>query len=253
VDRGGISIEPHVRLAESLRDAGNPEAAERHLRQALERQTVQQRSTGEMELWHRWLAICLADLEQRPEDLLANLPRTTAGNPVNGATADALDDLRWLLSELESEGPIRINCGGDDYVSPKGEAWGKDRFFLGGHRRAADFPEKIANTECDPLYDVQRLFPRGEMARCYRIPLPAGSYRIVLHFAEVKWNFRKQSHFDVVVEGELVIEAHDPRSRGFATAETESFQTSVRDGMLDIEFAPRIGVPHISAIEIERL
>jgi tetratricopeptide (TPR) repeat protein len=243
VDLGGNPIEPHLRLAESLRDAGNPEAAEQHLRQALERRTQEESWAGQRELWNCWLAVCLADLGGNPGDLLAN----------GMAEGDYLDDLRWLLSELESGSSIRINCGGDDYVSPEGETWGKDRFFLGGRRRAADFPGKIANTECDPLYDVQRLYPREELSRGYRIPLPAGSYRIVLHFAEVRWHFHELSRFDVAIEGERILEAYDPRRHGFATPAPKSSEKTIRDGILDIEFTPRIGVPHISAIEIERL
>ena len=38
---------------------------------------------------------------------------------------------------------------------------------------------------------------------------------------------------------------------GFATADKRSFEVSVEDGVLDIEFVRRVHLPQVAAIEVE--
>ena len=109
-------------------------------------------------------------------------------------------------------------------------------------------------TEDDPLYRTERYFPPRPLFRPgYRIPLNRGSYRVTLHFAEIWYKAAGRRLFDVVLEGERVLELYDPGAAGYATAQSEQCEIAVGDGRLEIEFRPRRENPKISAIEIERL
>jgi hypothetical protein len=57
------------------------------------------------------------------------------------------------------------------------------QFGYGESGAARPFTGDITGTEADLLYRMARRFPgvRG----CYRIPLPAGGYRVTLSLAEV--------------------------------------------------------------------
>jgi hypothetical protein len=116
-----------------------------------------------------------------------------------------------------------------------------------------DFVGEIQDTEDDPLYRTERYFlPLRFSWSGYRIPLPAGTYRVVLHFAEIAYKRPGIRVFDVLLEGERVLELYDPAAAGYATAESKAFEITLVDGLLDIGFRRRIEYPKISAIEIER-
>jgi hypothetical protein len=92
--------------------------------------------------------------------------------------------------------------------------------------------------------------------RCgYRIPLPVGRYRVTLHNSETYFQEgREQRVFDVIIEGETVLESHEPLAHGWATAYEDGFDVDVSDGLLDMEFVRRrIQNPQICAIEIRRV
>ena len=159
---------------------------------------------------------------------------------------------------------MRIRCGGDDWTSPRGARWGRDRFYTGGGTQylfgRGMGPEEIAFTEDGPLYRTERYFvpvPRGPKG--YRIPLPPGGYRVALHFAEIHEPARNRREngfrrvFDVRLEGKTVLEEYDPGAKGFAAADVRTFEVAVEDGILDIEFVHRVENPKVSAIEVIRL
>ena len=74
----------------------------------------------------------------------------------------------------------------------------------------------------------------------------------MLHFAEIYWRPSSgyQRRFDVVAEGQIVLDDYPLGVKGFATADRKSFELVVRDGRLDIEFIRGRLDPKISAIEI---
>jgi trimeric autotransporter adhesin len=75
--------------------------------------------------------------------------------------------------------PIRINCGGlVPYTDSQGRVWSADQFFLGG--TVFDSAAPIADTVDDPLYNCERY---GQAT--YSIPVPEGSYTVVLHLSEI--------------------------------------------------------------------
>jgi serine/threonine protein kinase/predicted Zn-dependent protease len=240
--------EPLLALAEGLRSLGRPAEAERHLRDALEHRTE------DRDIWETWAASSLADLRRSPREVLAGLPRREAA--AEKSSSGYREDLIWLLERLETGEPIRINCGGERYVSAGGIVWERDRFYLHGDRYmggAKDFVGEIAKTEDDPLYRTERCFlPQRFSSTGYRIPLPQGSYRVVLHFAEIAYTKPSRRVFDVLLEGERVLERYEPGAAGYAVAESKAFEITVADGLLDMGFRPRNELPKISAIEIER-
>ena len=84
------------------------------------------------------------------------------------------------------------------------------------------------------------------------MPLPRGKYAVALHFAE-NWSPAPGCRrFDVRIEGKTVLPDFEPLARGFLTAQKYEFPANVEDGLLDIEFLPKIKNAVISAIEISR-
>jgi tetratricopeptide (TPR) repeat protein len=237
------SMYPHLRLVESLCALGSVDAAEKHLRDVLKRDAHAERA-----LWNLWVVVCLRDLPLSPAEVLERFP----GEDGDTATSpqDYSADIRWLLTQLPTHA-IRINCGGDEYTGREGEVWGQDRFFRGGRHPMRPYREPIKRTENDALYQTERLFPRDRLFACYHIPLPTGSYRVTLHFAETRFTARDRRRFDVAIDGDVVLEDHEPLSAGFATAYEKTYDASVQDGILEIEFTPRVECPKISGIEIE--
>ena len=75
--------------------------------------------------------------------------------------------------------PIRINCGGTTVIDSKGQRWSADSYFSGGATYSTSAVE-ILNTEDDILYQSERW---GTFI--YNIPVPLGSYSVILHFAEI--------------------------------------------------------------------
>jgi eukaryotic-like serine/threonine-protein kinase len=164
-------------------------------------------------------------------------------------------DLRWLKECLAKDGVVRINCGGGDFTDSAGNRWGRDRFYQGG-LAAVPFKGEIAATNEDPLYHSERYFPPHHRGLCgYRLPVPTGRYRVVLHFAEVVCHSRQQRIFDIEIEGRTVLMDYEPLAAGFATAEQKVFTTTVQDGLLDIGFIcqVRFDDAKISALEAHRL
>ncbi|MBI4600811.1 MAG: tetratricopeptide repeat protein, partial [Planctomycetes bacterium] len=247
VARGDGRPEPLLHLAECLRRAGDARGAEGELRDALARPPL----SGADDLWRLWAAICFADLQRTPADMLASLPAEVHGY---GA------DLRWLLERLASGRAIRIDCGGEEHTGPGGETWGQDRFFSSGYAnfeswgRSDHYAGDIQGTEEDILYQTARWFPAGERRRAgYVIPLPRAAYRVTLHFAETWFTEPKQRSFGVRIEEEEVLKDYEPFSKGFAAADPHGFKSEVKDGVLDIELVHRVGDPMVSAIEIETI
>jgi tetratricopeptide (TPR) repeat protein/tRNA A-37 threonylcarbamoyl transferase component Bud32 len=245
--------EPLRRLVVCRRALGDLAGAEQALRAALEGDALDDR-----ELWLDWAALGFAELGKTPAELLASMPVASMPEAPGG------DDLRWLLERLVAGDALRINAGGDDYVSPSsGLAWSRDRFFDGGrlfHDGQRSYAGDIADTEDGALYQTERWFAADEVVPArYRIPLPRGRYGVRLHFAEIWHRQPGKRRFGVRVEGKVIIEDYEPLAVGFATADVLSCDGAagdaipVEDGILDIEFIARIDMPKVSAIEVERV
>jgi len=238
---GLAKAEPCLRLVESLRALGEPDRAEKRLREALRSGAVDSR-----EVWDAWWALATAEAKLPAEEILKVVSEAGAARPESYAT-----DVLWALDRLREEGAIRINCGGDEYGGTDGKLWGKDRFARGGTPRVAPRDRPVEGTDEDDLYRAgTAFFTSAPGSHGYRIPLPLGRYRVTLGFAEVALRESGKRHFDAFLEGRKVLEDYEPK---IDRAENFTFEQSVEDGHLDLEFVHKLGNPKISAIAIERL
>jgi len=252
--------EPAFRLAERLIEMEDLTAAEDRLRKALEGSL-----SGRRELWDLWARLELGKLGRSAREALEGLPGKDEPPDPSARPASTIlpgfgrrpstprEDMKWLLEELASGRPVRIDCGGEGYRSPSGAVWGPDRFFVLGSLYYGDgvgvtsgpFTDPIAGTEDAPLYRTTRSPP------AYRIPLPRGSWRVTLHFASIQEKEQGGMVFDVLLDGKRVLEGYDPARAGFAAASARSFEVGVEDGVLEIEFRSRSQqCATVSAIEI---
>jgi serine/threonine protein kinase/Tfp pilus assembly protein PilF len=249
-DREGNSARLLVRRAECERDGGSPEAAERRLRMALEDGFSTNR-----EVWLEWMmagflgsrtaAQLLEDFPEIPEK------KEGEGSEQPKGSGDPAADCRWLLERLRAGEAIRIDCGGKEHRDPDGVIWRADCFHHGGLTRV-QAACAVAGAEDPTIYQTARWFPANERPGKYRIPLPPGSYRVLLHFAEVTIAERFPRSQDVSLEGDQILLSHDPLRVGYATADRRSFNIPVDDGLLEIEIAGRGADGYLSALEVER-
>ena len=77
-----------------------------------------------------------------------------------------------ILTFLQSSGGAYLENSGT-------RTWAADKFFTGGNAYS-DTSKAIANTLDDPLYQSERWG-----AASYEIPVPTGSYEIIVHLAEM--------------------------------------------------------------------
>ena len=140
--------------------------------------------------------------------------------------------------------PIRINAGGPGYTGSLGQPWTADQFFTGGSTFATSLP--IAGSTDDPLYRDARF---GNFA--YRVPVPNGTYEVVLHFAEIQGARTGQRIFDVAAEGTTVVDNLDIAALvGRRRSLVRTVSATVTDGVVDLVFTPVVGDATIAALEI---
>jgi hypothetical protein len=81
--------------------------------------------------------------------------------------------------------------------------------------------------------------------------LPNGVYQVELKFAELSNRRPGQHIYDVMIEGNVVLFAHDVAAEvGSYTADDHSFFIPVTDGSLNVRFVARrgFGDPEINAL-----
>ncbi|MFT5049120.1 MAG: N-acetylneuraminic acid mutarotase [Chlamydiales bacterium] len=158
---------------------------------------------------------------------------------------------------------LRFNAGGGALLAPGSqEEWCVDMGAMDGQPYTNTALATIAGTDNDELYLTERTGNNEHPTRFgYRIPVPAGLYRVRLHFAEIYWGVPGGGPagsalrvFDVVLEETLVLDDYDISGTvGAATAVVHSFDMPVTDGMLDLDFIASVDRPKLSGLEIQRL
>jgi N-acetylneuraminic acid mutarotase/glucose/arabinose dehydrogenase len=139
---------------------------------------------------------------------------------------------------------IRISAGSEAYTDSAGQTWEADRDFTAG--KTFSNTEPIAGTTDDALYQSERF---GTFA--YEIPVANGTYTVTLHFAETHLDGAGERIFDVHAEGSLEIDDLDIFTQvGQFTALTRSFDVSVNDGILNLDFLASVDNATIAALEI---
>nr|RNJ70815.1 MAG: hypothetical protein EDM05_02260 [Leptolyngbya sp. IPPAS B-1204] len=159
--------------------------------------------------------------------------------------------------------PIRIDAGNmrSDYIDTAGNIWQTDRYYSAPqpytyNRTGRD----VDGTYDDDLYNYTRYAgDPGDFS--YNIPIANGAYTINLKFAEVYWGWRAAGdrQFDVGIEGQKVLDDFNiaREAGGYNNAVDKTFNVSVTDGTLNIDFSKYGAIndyswdrPTISAIEV---
>ncbi|MCA9967831.1 MAG: malectin, partial [Anaerolineales bacterium] len=143
---------------------------------------------------------------------------------------------------------VRINAGGEELVGKDGRLWQSDRYVSGGQTYTG--AGVVGNTEDSDLYLSERF---GEFS--YAVPVDNGCYQIELHFAEIYWTEPNKRLFDVVIEGETVLQNYDifAAAGGQYRAVVERREAEVADGTLTIAFQSVVENAKVSAVAVTPL
>ena len=174
---------------------------------------------------------------------------TAAGQFPSGPVHDSIE---WRLGPDAST--FRIDSGA--LVAARASSrFGSDAFFDGGSfgstdkaggRGRAPVPAAIAGTTDRDLVATYR-----EGAFRYRLPVGNGRYRVTLTFVEPR-AAPGERLFDVTANGAVALKSLDiaAAAGGQLTALRRSFDVDVRNGVLELNFAPIKGQAIVSAVEV---
>jgi len=147
---------------------------------------------------------------------------------------------------------IRANVGGEVFTDHQQNYFSADRPYHAGawgHVRGHYYhiTNNIHHTENDPLYQTELFWLDS-----YRFDLTNGFYTVILHFAELYYNYNNGRVFSTKIENQLVLDHFDINQQvGFRTATTRTFSgIVVTDGRLDIDFEHHKAHAKLSAIEV---
>jgi hypothetical protein len=148
----------------------------------------------------------------------------------------------------------RLNCAGSDYTDPNGNLWTSDAgYFNVGKSYVVS--SAISLTEMDPIYQSQRFDDPTAPEMSYALPLPTGTYKLRLHFAETYSGAASVGArvFDVKCEGTLILNDLDVyKGVGLNAALVKEFLVNVTDGTLNLDFIHYKQNPMIDGIEVLR-
>jgi len=152
----------------------------------------------------------------------------------------------------------RVNAGGEDFTDANGKLWKADRAYgsgpwgyVGGTPASCGLCQIVGTTD-DILYQKTRY---GTFS--YKFDVPNGLYDITLLLAETYWRSAGNRIFDVLIEGNLVLNDYDIAAEvGSSAAINKTYRDIlVSDGQLNIDFLPTPGAPDqnpiVSGISIE--
>ncbi|MGH9464107.1 MAG: malectin domain-containing carbohydrate-binding protein, partial [Thermoanaerobaculia bacterium] len=155
---------------------------------------------------------------------------------------------------------VRVNAGSGAFHSAAGELFVPDEAFtsgaagfLGGEGLRDYIRSDILGTEDDALYQSARA---GATFGYAFERLPVGRYEVVLHFTEAAANAPGQRLFDVLAEGQVVLDNFDiyAAAGGRRRAHQETLLVEVVDGRLDLEFQVVVGMRAIvHALEVRQV
>jgi subtilisin family serine protease len=148
-----------------------------------------------------------------------------------------------------------VNAGGTAYTDLAGNVWSADRQYSAGswgyvnRSTTASTRRAISGTDDDRLYQSQR-----QNILEYRFDgLAPGVYQVDLLFAELKAAQPNTRRFDIMIEGSMVLIAHDIALEvGSFAADNHTFYVVVTDGTLNIRFISyrSYGQPVINALRV---
>jgi beta-galactosidase len=190
-----------------------------------------------------WTGVRLAPGENRLE-----ARAMFAGKPVS-------DAIRWTLGPDQVDA-YRIDSGAIVAARSAHARFGSDAFFDGGKPGTMDTvqryrPPILAKIANSPDRDLVASYRAGDFR--YRLPVPRGTYRVTLTFAEPSLP-AGQRLFDVTANGKTMLQAVDVAALAGAplTAIARTFTVAAGDAGLDLGFVSRKGEAIVSAVEVER-
>jgi beta-galactosidase len=181
------------------------------------------------------------------------------GDHAGGPQADTVE---WSLSG-DNASNVYIAAGqpATGFMSSDGHRYGSDNFFSGGQGvpLAPDgtFGERF-NTAVTNVADARDRMLWSAIrfgTFSYNVPLPNGRYQVTLGMLEPRRGAAIGSRvFDVAANGATAISGIDvlAEAGGHSTAIWRSFDVSVEQGRLLLEFQPRVGEAVLSNIRITR-
>jgi len=149
------------------------------------------------------------------------------------------------FTKLEGTLVFGINCGGSAFTASDGVDYSADTNYSSGN--AYSINAAIEGTTDDVLFQSER----WEKSFSYNIPLPNGTYQVMLMFAEIYHTSANSRVFNVAIEGSLVINNLDIWSEaGAKTAYNEAHLVTVTDDVLNIALTSVKDNAKISAIKV---
>ena len=144
----------------------------------------------------------------------------------------------------------RIRCGGPAWTDHEGNKWSADMGFTTGDTVGAGSP--IAAARDSELYATERW--ASEFS--YRLPVPAGKYKVTLRFAETYVKNPGERVFDVLLNGNLILDHFDifKEAGGIDKGIERSFSGIQMDmpGILEVRFKAWVQNAKVCAIEVTR-
>jgi N-acetylneuraminic acid mutarotase len=153
-----------------------------------------------------------------------------------GGAAQAVNGVNWLACTS------RANCSG--YTSNGGTYTTNRTITLSAQSAPAN--ATIYQSARGP--DVSA----GQTTVNFSFSVPNGQYRLRLHFAEVSKTAAGQRQFDVRAENVVLLTNYDifAQAGGADRAVVAEINTTVNDGLLNLDFLNKVDYPRISGIEV---
>ena len=156
--------------------------------------------------------------------------------------------LACLPAAAQTQQPIRVNCGGAAYTDTNGQVWQADAGYNTG--TATTNTATTTGTSDPTLYRSNRW---SNAPLVYSFPVTNGNYQVNLLFAENIAGLQTVGArvFNVKINSALVLQKFDIfAAAGANAALVESFNTTVTNGTMAIEFDSLVQNAKINAIEI---
>ncbi|MFW6222178.1 MAG: InlB B-repeat-containing protein [Bacteroidota bacterium] len=140
--------------------------------------------------------------------------------------------------------------GNDRYTATDGTIFFSDEEYVNGGRTWSPDPPlpSISGTDDEELFQTERVYS----VLAYDFPIPPGNYQIEMGFSELFFTSNNKRVFDVLAEGQVIVDNLDIHSEVGANAAyvTISDTINVTDGNLDIDFNDIKDQPKVSYIKI---
>ena len=183
------------------------------------------------------------------------IPGVYTAELIIGTNSGRMPQLRVPVRLIVPAYFVGVNAGGSQYMDVFGETWSADQAYAAGSWgylfQSTSFRTRsaIEGTDDDPLFQATR---RGQVDYRFDNLMP-GVYQVELRFAEIQNQGPNQRQFDVIVEGNYVLPAHDISAEaGINAADDHTFYVMVLDGSLNVRFVTRRSFkePLIAAIRV---